>query len=220
MLKIALIVGTLILVTPAVAGDHLVPTPSPYSRLRDASEARDDDVLTHFYRDAYDRDVAVRMFARMNPGWTHAVAVLVHDGRYAVRELHDEIRPGAKLPRILGHPSLATMNRYFRVVRTECELVPALGARVVAAWRSAIFRTRYDRPAGDPLIVHGDGDSYDFATMGPSGWISGETWSPDPGGEAGLLVATADLLSRLCREPDAAAQLERKLTSLEEAVRQ
>jgi hypothetical protein len=218
MLKVALTIGVLTLASPAVAGDHLVPS-QRFAMIPSKSDGSDDYLLTHIFKDAFADDVVVRMFASINPGFVHAVAILKRDNRYSALVLHDEARPGVRSPRFLRLTSLANWKRYYRVARRECDLSPALGSRVVEDWRAAILRAHYDSPIKGVVVVQGDEDGYDFSTMGASGWVSGETWSPDPDSEAGLLVSTSKLIERLCGGEAISAELETTLGRLEEAVR-
>ena len=221
MRQVILIASLAALAAPALGQAHLVPSPSPYAELRDTYNADEARVIPRLFHYVYGTDVAARLIAFPNMAQEYAVAILAHGGQYSVRVLRQEAMPAHRhRPYATRRLRLADLLDAVRVVKSDCALPPMLGGRLADAWRKAVFRTHYDPVPKGTVVVTGDGDTYDFSTRGESGQISGTVWSPPPDSEAGLLVATADLLRDYCpgADPKALAELDAKTAALEQAM--
>lgn len=139
----------------------------------------------------------LRAAAWVSPSFEESflAGVREHDGMFFVFAVENR-ELGQLMDRADNHESVEPSSPAAAPSRASCTapLRGRLGPELVDAWARAL---RAVQP-GEKLLTGLDGEMFHFTAKTPTGWLRGQTWSPDEKTPPGRLVAMVEALRTYC----------------------
>jgi hypothetical protein len=206
----------------AAAADHLEPEASILGG-EDEGFLYYDTVVAGVLKDAYDQNVVARAIVEPSFQPEYAVGLVSDKGRYSIftlvpalhlwsYEILEEMESGRSTilkdgKQVRDDQGIAELRAHLpadwhevKVKRCDAAIDKAVATKILAAWQSVVFDTRFDKPASDGSVTETitlDGTSYHFAASGAVD-LAGQTANPDASSPPGQLADMAEKMATYC----------------------